>query len=80
MASIEDKVNEKAVRTYRQMQQSLEAVAFALQTTLQQLHKLSLDETRPEEQMAKQLLGEFPDKVLPLRAVQMRQTVSDIAT
>ena len=53
VANVEDKVNEKAVRTYRQMQQSLEAVAFALSTTLQQLHKLSLDETRPEEQMAK---------------------------
>ena len=60
------------------MQQSLEAVTFALETTLKQLCKLAQEQTRPEEQIAKQLLGEFTEKVLQVRTTQLKQVVTEI--
>lgn len=41
VAEIEDSVNSSAVKTYREVQQALEAVTFALEASLQQLYKLS---------------------------------------
>ena len=41
VVNIEEKVNSDSVRTYREVQQSLEAVTFALETTLKQLCKLA---------------------------------------
>ena len=41
VAAIEDSVNSAVVKTYREMQQALEAVTFALESSLHQLNKLS---------------------------------------
>lgn len=72
VAEIEDSVNVVAAKTYREVQQSLEAVTFALEKTLKQLYKLSLDTTRPEEQATKQLLAEFGEKVLVVRTASLK--------
>ena len=78
--TVEDQVNAHSVKTYREMQQSLEAVTFAIETTLKQLFRLSHDDTKPEEQLTKQLLAEFTDKVLSVRPVQLKQIVNDVVT
>ena len=78
VSEIEDLVNSRAAKTYREVQQSLEAVTFALETSLQQLFKLSQQSTRPEEQATKQLLGEFLDKVLSVRVTSLKQVIGDI--
>ena len=50
-------------------------MTYALENTLMQLIKLAQEGTRPEEQITKQLLGEFTDKVLGLRTSQLKQIV-----
>lgn len=54
-------------------------MTFALETTLKQLFKLASEQTRPEEQLTKQLLDEFSDKVLQVRANQLKQVVAEVS-
>ena len=80
VSAVEDKVNSDLVRTNREVQQSLEAVTYAVDNTLMQLSRLAQEGTRPEEQITKQLLGEFSDKVLAVRTNQLKQIVNDVVT